>query len=101
MEACMRSCIAPRAPCRIWPLDDPTPYYEWFWRNLSLNLGIAKTCYPEWSLEQLVENAAKLADKHFADTIYCFWHGRSHDVDGKCPCEGHPLGVHRCALSLD
>lgn len=84
----------PVPDCTAEPLNDQTPYYEWFWFNLSLGASL----FPGWTWEQLVEDAARMADKHHKDNIYCLWHGRQFSQDGTCPCTGHPAGVHRCPL---
>jgi hypothetical protein len=84
--------------CSASPLSDSTPYYEWFWRNLVLSISF----WPHsLSLEEQTNDAAIMADLLSQHNIYCSWHGRQYSQDGKCPCSGHPSGVHDCPHDSD
>lgn len=94
-----RRTIQSPVKCDVtYPLNDQTDYVEWFWRNLHLNLSLAPTCFPHWTLEQIMNDADRHAVKHAKDNIYCLWHGRSYSPDGKCPHQGHPGGAHECEI---
>ena len=83
-------------PCELKPLNDTTPEYQRFWDNLSL----AFCLWPDWSIAALVEDASELTAIHMSQNVFCSWHGRQQSADNRCPCEGHPPGVHTCRYSL-